>query len=116
MIAHVVLLSPQPNLTPDQMERLVASLERAAHDIPSVRKVQVGRRLRLGHGYEDLGTTHFGYCAIFEFDDVEGLEAYLRHPAHQELGARFYDSLAAGLACDYEMGEPSRAREWLRSP
>jgi len=113
MIAHIVLLSPRPDLTPEQQDRVVAALERAAREIPSVCRVRVGRRIRHGQAYEEQAPVDFPFCAIFEFDDLAGLQAYLRHAAHAELGARFYDSLAAGLACDYEMGDVAEAREWL---
>jgi hypothetical protein len=57
--------------------------------------------------------TDFAFCAIFQFDDLSGLQAYLEHPAHADLGARFYDSLAARLAYDYEMGDVRLARQWM---
>jgi hypothetical protein len=113
MVAHVVLLTPRPDLTAEQRESLVASLERATREIPSVRRVLVGRRVRHGPVYEEQMAVDLAFCAIFEFDDLAGLQAYLAHPAHQELGARFYDSLAAALAYDYEVGDPGRAREWM---
>jgi hypothetical protein len=116
MIAHIVLLAPRPDLTPEQRERVVAALERAAREIPSVRRVRVGQRVRHGQAYEEQAPADFAFCAIFEFDDLAGLRAYLRHPAHAELGARFHDSLTAGLACDYELGEVSEARKWIVVP
>jgi Stress responsive A/B Barrel Domain len=114
MIAHVVLLSPRSDLTPEQEERLIAGVERAAREIPSIQAVRVGRRIRHGQTYEEHMAADFGFCVIFEFEDLAGLQAYLQHPAHQDLGARFYDSMAAALAYDYEMGDAGRAREWLR--
>ena len=40
------------------------------------------------------------YFVSIEFDDVEGLAEYLRHPAHEELGVRFTESLAGALVYD----------------
>ena len=37
------------------------------------------------------------------FDDLAGLQAYLRHPAHGELATRFYRSLTSALIYDFEM-------------
>ena len=113
MIAHIVMLSPRADLTAEQQERVVAALERAAREIPSVRRVRVGRRIRHGQAYEKQMSPDFAFCAVFEFDDLVGLQAYLRHPAHAELGARFHDSLAAGLAYDFEMGDADCARAWI---
>lgn len=113
MVAHIVLLAPRADLTADQRDGIVAALERAARDIPSVRRVRIGRRLRHGAAYEQLATPDFPFAAIFEFDDLAGLREYLAHPAHADLGARFYDSLSAALACDYELDGVAGARGWF---
>ncbi len=113
MVAHVVLLAPRPDLTPNEREDVMKALERAAREIPSVRRVRIGRRVQHGAAYERLATADFSLAAIFEFDDLAGLREYLAHPAHGDLGARFYDSFAAALACDYEMGEVDAARRWF---
>jgi hypothetical protein len=42
------------------------------------------------------------YLVSMDFDDVAGLAAYLEHPSHEELGARFTDSLAGVLIYDFE--------------
>ncbi len=112
MIAHIVLLTPRPDLSREQQERLVAAFERAALEIESVKSVRIGRRVRHEQAYE-AGIPDLGFCAIFEFEDLAALQAYLQHPAHEELGARFHDSLSVGLAYDYQMASPDRAREWL---
>ncbi len=113
MVAHIVLLAPRADLTADQRENVVAALERAARDIPSVRRVTIGRRLRHGAAYEQLPTPDFRFAAVFEFDDLAGLQAYLAHPAHRDLGARFHDSFSAALALDYEMDGVERGRTWI---
>ena len=113
MVAHVVLMAPRPDLTRVQQDEVISALERAARDIPSVRRVRVGRRIRHGQAYEELVAVDYPIALIFEFDDLEGLRAYLQHPAHEDLGARFYDSLAAALALDYEMAEVGAVRGWL---
>jgi len=41
---------------------------------------------------------------MLDFDDLAGLHAYLRHPAHDPLGALFYEKLSSGLAYDFEVG------------
>jgi hypothetical protein len=41
---------------------------------------------------------------MIEFDDLAGLQAYLQHPAHEQLGARFGKSLSAALVYDFEVG------------
>jgi hypothetical protein len=44
------------------------------------------------------------YLVVIDFDDLAGLQAYLRHPAHEELGARFNQSLSSALIYDFEVG------------
>ncbi len=113
MVCHVVLVAPRPGLTPAEHEAFVAAFEHAARDIPSVRRVRIGRRVRHGPVYEARMQVDYPIAAVFEFDDLAGLKEYLSHPAHADLGARFYDSLSAALAYDYEMDDASSVRRWF---
>ena len=47
--------------------------------------------------------TDFSFVSVLEFDDLAGLQAYLNHPAHAELGTLFYTSNAAALAYDFDL-------------
>ena len=106
MIVHVVLLKPKPELTDEQRRAIVADLRLAATAIPSVRRLRVGKRVRHGRpGYEQLMAQDFEYAVLIEFDDVEGLVAYLAHPQHAAIGMHFVQSAAAALAYDYEIEE-----------
>ena len=104
MIAHVVLFRPKPELSTDDRRLLVHAFERAVRDIPSVRSVRVGRRVTHGAGYEQSMPDTGEYLIVIDFDDLEGLQTYLRHPVHEELGTRFYQSLSSALIYDYEAG------------
>ena len=108
MIAHVVLFCPKPDLSVDDRRSLVAAFERAVRDIPGVRNVRVGRRITHGAGYEQRMPETADYLIVVDFDDLEALQTYLRHPAHQELGARFNQSLDSALIYDFEVGEIER--------
>ena len=104
MVTHLVLMKPRPDLPPADRRAFVAAFKQAAREIPDVRNVRIGRRVRHGAGYE-LGTPDAAdYLAAIDFDDVAGLQAYLRHPAHDDLGRRFGDSLSAALVYDFEVG------------
>jgi hypothetical protein len=48
---------------------------------------------------------NYEFAAVLEFDDAAALEAYLRHPAHEELGRRFWASFDAALVYDYQLTE-----------
>ena len=66
--------------------------------------MRLGRRVKHGAGYEAATPDAGDYLAIVEFDDVAGLQAYLAHPAHKELGARFGESLSSAWVYDFEEG------------
>jgi len=102
MISHVVLVKPKPDLAADERRAMIAALETAARTIPSVRNVRVGRRMKHGAGYEAAQPDAADLLLVFEFDDLEGLRAYLTHPAHEALGRMFYHSVSAAAAYDFE--------------
>jgi hypothetical protein len=105
MISHVVLMKPRADLSAADRRRFLAAFQRALAEIPSVRGVRIGRRIRHGANYEGLSPDTADYIAVIDFEDLDGLRAYLAHPAHEELGAHFYQSLSSGMAYDFEVGE-----------
>jgi hypothetical protein len=102
VVTHLVLMKPRPDLSAVDREQLIAAFERALTEIPAVRHVRVGRRFTHGASYEARMPDTADYLVAIEFEDVEGLAAYLRHPAHDELGTRFTESLAGALVYDFE--------------
>jgi hypothetical protein len=116
-VSHVVLMKARADLSAADREAFVAAFERAAREIPSIRGVRVGRRVTHGAGYEAATPDAADYLAIIDFDDVAGLQAYLRHPAHEALGALFGRLLRSGFAYDFEVGgiEALRAGGFLQS-
>jgi hypothetical protein len=104
MVVHVVLFRPRPGLPDESRQAMIAALDAAATNIPSVRRFSVGRRTTHGAAYEKLMREDFPFAAIVEFDDLAGLQAYLRHPQHEKLGALFYQLQELALAYDYEIG------------
>jgi hypothetical protein len=103
MIAHVVLMKPRSDLSPADRRAFVDAFERAVREIPTVRAVYIGRRVRHGAGYEQT-SPDADYIASINFDDLVGLQAYLQHPAHQELGARFGEAMRSAWVYDFEIG------------
>jgi len=104
MVTHVVLMKPRPDLSASDRRDFITAFERATRDIPSVVGVRVGRRVRHGAGYEAAAPDSADYFAAIDFEDLAGLQAYLRHPAHAELGARFGTALSSAMVYDFEMG------------
>ena len=117
MIAHLVLFRPRADLSAADRQGLADAFTAALRDIPSVRRAHVGRRITHGRGYEQLMRVNYEYAAILEFDDAEGLRAYLEHPVHQQLGERFFTAFEEALMYDYELKEGLEGvRELLPSP
>lgn len=113
MITHLVLFRPRPELPETERRGLVDALATALRSIPSIRRARFGRRVTHGRGYETLMRTDYTYAALLEFDDLAGLLAYLEHPAHEALGARFFTTFEEALLYDFELGEGAAAVERL---
>jgi len=103
MVTHLVLMKPRADLSAADREAFVAAFERAVREIPGIGEVRIGRRVTFGAGYE-AQTPDMEFAATIDFDDLAALQAYLRHPAHAELGARFGQSLSGALVYDFEVG------------
>ena len=103
MVVHVVLFKPRADLSPSDRAAFVSALKRTVKEIPMVRGVRVGRRVTFGAGDEKTAPAAADFLAVIEFDDLAGLQTYLEHPAHEELGRRFNESMAGGFAYDFEL-------------
>ena len=75
-----------------------------------MRSVRVGRRVRHGAGYEQTSPDLADVFIAIDFDDIAGLQAYLRHPAHDDLGARFNQAMESGVVYDFEVGNDLEAQ------
>jgi hypothetical protein len=105
VITHLVLFRPRAGLSDANRRALAEALTTAIGEIPSVRRARVGRRVRHGRPYEQMMRVDYEYAAVLEFDDLAGLSAYLAHPAHDALAARFFDSFEEALMYDYDLRE-----------
>jgi len=101
MVSHYVVMKPRADLPGADRDRLLGAFERAIREIPTVRGVRIGRRVVHGAGYE-ARMPDADYLVMIDFADLEGLTIYLRHPAHEDLAARFRDAVSAGLIYDFE--------------
>lgn len=113
MIAHVVMFRPPASLTDSDRDALLEAMRHAFSNIAAIKRVRVGRRTLLGRGYESAMTDHVEWLAVLEFDSETDLRNYLDHPAHHDLGARFFQSAEAALVYDFVIVEPDRMRDLL---
>ena len=78
------------------------AIERAARDIPAVRRFEVGRATANPPAYAAGAPPDFPFAAMVWVDDRAALDSYLAHPAHQALGAAFNGALGAALVFDFD--------------
>jgi hypothetical protein len=104
VIAHIILFKPRPDLTDGQKQIILEAFADAARRIPAVKRCRVGRRVTHGlPGYETAMREGFEYAAVVEFDDLDGLKAYLTDAAHAAVGRYFTTAAQNALAYDYEL-------------
>jgi stress responsive alpha/beta barrel protein len=114
MIAHTVLFQPGPSVGPETKAAILEGLTRAIRQCPTVRACRIGRRIRHGlPGYEQQMREDYQYLLVVEFDDLDGLRAYLADPAHGAIGGFFTSAASASLAYDYEVVELSEAQKFV---
>jgi hypothetical protein len=107
VIGHIVLFNPAAPMSAEEEDALVESLSSAVRQCPTVIACRIGRRVRHGRpGYEQAMREDYPYALQLDFADVEGLLAYLAHPAHAALGDAFARS--SSLAYDYDLREVDR--------
>lgn len=114
MIAHVILFRPKKDLSASEREAFFDAMRAAHRDIPHIRRFAVGSRIRTGRPYEALARD-FPFFALLEFDSAADLEAYLTHPAHDQLGERFYSTSEAAEAYDFSLSDIREGLENLLS-
>lgn len=104
MISHIVLFRPRASLSAGEQQEILQAVSTLVARCPSVRSCRVGRRVRHGlPGYEQAMREGFEYALVLDFDDLDGLRAYLTHPEHARLGDAFTSAADASLAYDYEI-------------
>jgi hypothetical protein len=107
VILHVVLYQPKASASQAELSELIASLEQVSREIPSVRQVRVGKSLDLGIDYlRQANGQEYGYCAVFEFNDKNGLLAYLGHESHAKLAELFWKTCEQPMIMDILAADP----------
>ena len=108
MILHIVLYRPKPSATPEELSELVNALEVASREIPSIRQVRVGRVVDFGFNYSNRSKDQKDInVAVFEFDDLNALKAYLAHEAHKRLASLFWSTCDQPTIIDVSAVDPT---------
>ena len=103
MIVHMVLFRPKPDLSQADRDALVEAFTSAMREIPSVARAMVGPRVLIGAGYEAPNADAYPYAAMLEFNDLAGLQEYLKHSAHAEPARLFFAAIEASMIADYQI-------------
>jgi hypothetical protein len=101
VIWHLVLLKARDGLGTEDRQALIGAFEKAVREIPTVRDVRIGRRIVHGAGYEATSPDVADFMVSIAFDDLPGLQTYLNHPAHKELGRLFSESVGSAPVYDF---------------
>jgi stress responsive alpha/beta barrel protein len=112
LIAHIVLFRLRPEVSLEERRALIDAWAAALNDIPMIRRARVGQRVRVGRSYESLTRLDFPYAAVLEFDDVDGLRAYLDHPTHEAMATRLFAVIADTLIYDFEMSADVEGKDF----
>ena len=100
MIRHVAVFRFVESFTAAEREHWMTLLRALPAQIPELRSMSVGTDV-LG------GTSSHELAIVADFDDLAGLEAYNRHPAHAEV-LRISAPVKVSLATvDFEVGADS---------
>jgi hypothetical protein len=96
LIRHVAVFRFTPEFTIEQRDHWMSLLRALPDQIPELRSMSVGIDTLGGPASHDL-------AIVADFDNLEGLEAYNRHPAHAEV-LRISAPVKASLATvDFEI-------------
>lgn len=96
MIRHVAVFRFIPSFTAAQREHWMSLLRALPAEVPGLRSMSVGVDVLGGPSAHDL-------AIVADFDDLDALDAYTRHPAHAEI-LRISGPVKASLATvDFEV-------------
>jgi Stress responsive A/B Barrel Domain len=112
VIRHVFLWRVAAGGDQDQLFELLDELPRT---VPWIRNWSVGAHLG---GWDDAAEFWDG-ALVCDFDSVQALRAYLRHPCHQAVVERLLPLLAESAIVDYPIKADGGAADWpgsLRRP
>ena len=107
MIAHVVLFTPRDGLSDHELRLFAREFQSTCRSIPSIRRAAVGPVATFKSFPEPtIGHKPYAAFACIEFDDTEGLAAYMQHPQHADLARLFWDYCESTMFVDAEVGDP----------
>ncbi|CAN7397327.1 Dabb family protein [Microbacterium sp. LjRoot45] len=98
-LRHVVawkLAAEDEEVRAEQAAEVAARLRSLVGVVPSIRELSAGPNAAYAHANVDV-------AVVIDFDDVQGLDDYQTHPAHQEVAAYIRSVVAGRMAVDFEV-------------
>lgn len=98
-VRHIVMWSvdaDDPQRKSEIVDSIVAKLESLRETVPSLRSLTTGVNAYYGEANADV-------VLVTDFDDLEGLDAYQVHPAHQEVAAYVRSVVSGRMAVDFDV-------------
>ncbi|MEW6637499.1 MAG: Dabb family protein [Actinomycetota bacterium] len=95
MVDHLVFFAVREDVSPEDVEDLLASIRGLKDEVPSVVDLSAG---------EDFSGRSGDYThGIFaRFEDAAGLQEYMEHPAHLAVVEKLEERTTGRIVCDYE--------------
>jgi hypothetical protein len=98
VIRHVAVFRFVPTFTGEPREHWMSLLRALPAQIPELRSMSVGTDILRGPSSHEL-------AIVADFDDLDGLDVYTRHPAHAEV-LRISGPVKVSLATvDFEVAD-----------
>ena len=94
MIDHLVFLAAREDASKEDLDDLISSLRSLKETVPGVVDLSAGENFSQRSG----GYTH---GVFVRFEDVEGLQWYLKHPDHLAVVEKL-DALTTRIVIDYQ--------------
>ena len=98
-IRHVVawkLAADDAQTRAEQAAEVARRLHALVGVVPSIRALSAGPNVAYPDGNNDV-------ALVADFDDLQGLEDYQVHPAHQELAGYIRSVVSGRMAVDFEV-------------
>jgi hypothetical protein len=95
MVDHLVFFTVREGASDEEVDDLVSSIRALREEVPGTVDLSVG---------EDFSGRSGGYThALFaRFEDTDGLERYMKHPAHLAVVEKLETTTSGRIIVDYE--------------
>ena len=95
MVDHLVFLAVREDASPEEVEDLLSSIRGLKDAVPSTVDLSVGEDFSGRSG-------EYTHALFARFEDTDGLQEYLRHPAHLAVVEKLDARTTGRIVADYE--------------